>query len=81
VHSLRRLGRVGRPLNLDSKDFPIVSTALWDSGSFDCECSRLSVKDRLRDSNRPLMSAWALWPACKPGARASIVSQRLPLKS
>ena len=46
----------GRPLKLISKDFPVVSTAggvLVRSPAG----IRLSEKDRLRDSNRPLVSA------------------------
>jgi hypothetical protein len=45
-----------RPLKLISKDFPVVSTAggvLVRSPAG----IRLSEKDRLRDSNRPLVSA------------------------
>jgi hypothetical protein len=53
----QRVDAVGpRPLKLISKDFPIVSTAggvLVRSPAG----IRLSEKDRLRDSNRPLVSA------------------------
>ena len=56
VRSRRLLNCGGRPLKLDSKDFPVVSTAggvLVRSPAG----IRLSEKDRLRDSNRPLVSA------------------------
>ena len=53
----RRAGRACvRPLNLTSKDFPVVSTVagvLVRSTADVCS----SEKDRLRHSNRPLMSA------------------------
>jgi hypothetical protein len=71
-------GNARAPLNLISKDFPVSSTCIWDFcfvGMF-----RASVKDRLRNSNRPLVSVSSLGPACKPRARSSIVRQCFPLK-
>jgi hypothetical protein len=54
VRPRRLAGVVARPLNFTSKDFPVWSTVFSDFCFF-----RLSAeqKDRLRDSNRPLVSA------------------------
>ena len=59
-HSLRMPTRVAldarvRPLNSDSKDFTVVSSKFVSSGSWTAEA--VEREDRLRDSNRPLMSA------------------------
>jgi hypothetical protein len=35
----RLVGASGRPLNFTSKDFPVVSSVLSISGSFDCQDS------------------------------------------
>ena len=45
----------GRPLNSDSKDFTVVSSEFVSSGSWTAEA--VEQEDRLRDSNRPVMSA------------------------
>ena len=59
-HTLRMPTRVAliacaRPLNSDSKDFTVVSSKFVSSGSWTAEA--VEREDRLRDSNRPLMSA------------------------
>jgi hypothetical protein len=56
LRAQRAIRTSGRPLKLISKDFPVVSTAggvLVRSPAG----IRLSEKDRLRHSNRPLVSA------------------------
>jgi hypothetical protein len=52
----RLIGASGRPLNFTSKDFPVVSTVSGVLVRSTAEV-RSSEKDRLRDSNRPLVSA------------------------
>jgi hypothetical protein len=47
------VGRFRAAPQLHSKDFPVVSTVVRSSGSFDCRCSFEGEKDRLRNSNRP----------------------------
>ena len=57
----RLSGASGRPLNFTSKDFPVVSTVggVLVRSTAD---ARSSEKDRLRHSNRPLVSAWHSGP-------------------
>jgi len=52
----RQAGASVRPLNFTSKDFPVVSTVSGVLVRSTAEV-RSSEKDRLRDSNRPLVSA------------------------
>jgi hypothetical protein len=56
LRSRRYCGGVPRPLNEHSKDSPVVSTVLWALVLSPADV-RASRKDRLRHSNRPLLSA------------------------
>ena len=55
------VGGSGRSLNFTSKDFPVVSRVGWVLVRSTADI-RSSRKDRLRHSNRPLVSAWHSGP-------------------